>query len=334
METTSTPTSGGCTTTLTAKPESDSDRCRLHFKQVKLCDLPLINKYLQNTGSRSCDFTAGGIFMWIDYFSYEYCVVDNTLFIKGFAENDRSTAAFSLPLGAMPTGKSVDLILSYCRANGLRPVFSAIPEDRIAELEDVAHGITEVLDGWGDYLYDAETLATLSGKAMSKKRNHVNRFMAENPGWSLEPLCRDNLAETRLFLEHLENNNEAAKADPVMAEYEKEQCDTVLRDFFSYPFEGALLRGAEGKAVAFTVGEVIGDTLYVHIEKMDHNTAGAGESINKLFASYILGRHPGVKYINREDDAGDPGLRKAKESYHPLSVLKKYNFRIILGDMG
>ena len=77
--------------------------------------------------------------------------------------------------------------------------------------------------------------------------------------------------------------------------------------------------------VAFTLGEVIGDTLYVHIEKMSHDIAGAGETINRLFASMMTTIHPSVQYINREEDVGDPGLRHAKESYHPLELLKKYN---------
>ena len=86
-----------------------------------------------------------------------------------------------------------------------------------------------------------------------------------------------------------------------------------------------MLRGNGGKVVAFTVAEIIGDTLIVHIEKMNHDVSGAGESINKLFAAEMLMRYPGLKYINREDDAGDPGLRKAKQSYHPAAMLRKFN---------
>lgn len=79
----------------------------------------------------------------------------------------------------------------------------------------------------------------------------------------------------------------------------------------------------------FTAAEIIGDTLIIHIEKMDHEVAGAGETINKLFAAEMLHRHPQLRYINREDDAGDPGLRYAKESYHPLRLLRKFNVRFI-----
>ncbi len=318
------------TTTLSPAARNDSSasdvdgrRTPLKFKPIRLCDLPLINSILQDSLSRTCDYTTGGIFMWIGYFGYEYCVVDDTLFIKGLAQNDRSVTAFSLPIGPMPLEKSVEMIRDYCSAEGIRPVFSAIPEDKIDYLTAVVPGIPEELGDWGDYLYSADALANLTGKALSKKRNHVNRFMADNPAYSFEPLDRNNISDARLFLDRLDNENE--KSDPGMADYEKRQCDAVLRDFYSYPFEGAVLRDDNGRIVAFTVGEVIGDTLYVHIEKMDHTVAGSGETINKLFASHMLLRHPAIRFINREDASGDPGLQKAKESYHPIAVLRKFN---------
>ena len=110
-----------------------------------------------------------------------------------------------------------------------------------------------------------------------------------------------------------------------MAEFEREQCMTVLRNFANYPFEGAVLRDGNGDIVAFTAGETVGDTLILHIEKMRHDISGAGEAINKLFAERMLSAHPEIVYINREDDSGDPGLRYAKESYHPEFKLRKYN---------
>ena len=73
------------------------------------------------------------------------------------------------------------------------------------------------------------------------------------------------------------------------------------------------------------MGEVIGDTLFTHIEKMDHEVPGAGETINKLFAEHILTKYPEIRYINREEDAGDEGLRQAKLSYHPAIILNKYD---------
>lgn len=292
----------------------------LTFRPVDAAAIPVINRFLHQFHSRSCDFSLGGIYMWIDYFNYEYCVAADTLFIKGLSEDDSRMPSFSFPIGALNTADAVNAVRRYCRSQGIAPLFSAVPEDNIGALQALGPCTVTELTDWADYIYRAEDLASLTGKAYNKKRNHVNRFMADNPDWSLEPLRGRTLEDTRRFFAGLR-----ADSYDLMAEYERSQCADILLHYDRYPFVGAALRGSGGRVVAFTVGEVIGDTLILHIEKMDHDVAGAGESINKLFAAEMLGRYPGLKYINREDDAGDAGLRFAKQSYHPAALLKKYN---------
>ena len=259
--------------------------------------------------------------MWIDRFKYEYCVYNDTLFIKGVNESNTRQLAFSMPVGPLPLEDCVALIKEYCDFYGLEPVFSAIPEDKIEYLMSVTGGKVEELEDWADYLYDAHELASLSGKKYNKKRNHVNRFMLENPHSEFEPLNVSVLPEVLLF--HTGMQLPDAKDD--MAQYEKNQCTRVLNRYNSYPFEGAVLRDESGAICAFTCGEVIGDTLYIHIEKMNHEVAGSGETINKLYAAYMTGRHSSIRYINREEDCGDLGLRHAKESYNPVARLRKFN---------
>ena len=301
----------------------------LRFRPVTDADMPLINGMLQTAISRTCDYTAGGIFMWVDYFGYEYCVYRDTLFIKGRTENRRYETAFMLPVGSMPLDESVRLVLDYCRAKSLPPVFSAVPDDRLDALVDVLGGSCHIepLDDWADYLYDIRVLASMSGKAMSKKRNHINRFFNENPGSTFSPLGYEDLPEVVMFFESNGICDKADSADSAMAAYEHGECRRVLEHYTSYPFEGAVLRLASGEISAFAVGEVIADTLYVHIEKIDHTVPGAGAAIGHLFAAYMLERHPGLRYCNREEDCGDPGLREAKMQYHPLTQLRKYNVR-------
>ena len=80
-----------------------------------------------------------------------------------------------------------------------------------------------------------------------------------------------------------------------------------------------------GKVAAFAIGDMRGDTLFVQVEKASRGINGSYEMICKLFASDMLKSYPSLKYINREEDAGDPGLRKSKESYHPVKILRKYS---------
>lgn len=295
----------------------------LNFEPVTADDMGAMTPLLRQVRSRSCDFTAGGIFLWLQYFGYERCIIDNTLFIKGLSEDISRRPSFALPIGNIPLEECVDMIKHYCLVHNLDPLFTAVPEDRLGDLISLGKAEVTELTDWADYIYLASDLVSLTGKKYNKKRNHVHRFEADNPGCRLDPLDHNSLPEAIDFFENL--GIESDKADPIMAEFEREQVLDVLRNYDEYPFEGAVLRDGKGHIVAFTAGEVSGDTLVLHIEKMEHSISGAGETINNYFARYMLSRHPEIVYINREDDSGDPGLRYAKQSYHPAMMLRKYN---------
>lgn len=293
----------------------------LKFKPLQLEDMELLRPLLAQACCRTCDFTVGGTFMWIDYFDYSYCIFNDTLFIKGVTEDDVSRPAFSIPVGKMGLEESVALLRDYCRSENCRLIFSAVPEAFVAPLKALGAKRVDKLDDWSDYLYEASALANLTGKKLGKKRNHINRFEAENPDYTFEPLTPEMLPAVKdFFLAH-----HLPLSKPAIADIEREQVLRVLETPGNFGFEGAVLSTPANGIVAFTLGEVKGDTLYVHIEKMDHEVNGAGETVNKLFAAMMTARHPEVIYINREEDVGDPGLRHAKESYHPTELLAKYN---------
>lgn len=299
----------------------DIDSRCLEFKPFTSSDITMTSRLAAMSRSRACDFTVGGIYMWIDYFRYTRCFVNDTLFIKGVNEDDTTLTAFSLPVGLMPLADSVALLKEYCSCIGMPLRFSAVPEGRLDELTALgARSVTELTD-WADYLYDINSLATLKGKRYNKKRNHVNRFMAENHGYTLRDLTIGDIPAVTEFLDNLPQNDNK----PLMARYERDQVRHILTNYKDYPFEGGVLTTPAHGIVAFTIGEIISDTLHLHIEKIDHETAGAGEAINTLFARAMMTRHGQLTTINRQDDAGDPGLRHAKMSYHPQSILRKYN---------
>lgn len=302
------------------KPTSRSRQDVLQFKKVTTDDIAVLRPYFPAALSRTCDFTVGGTLMWAEYFDYSYCIYNDTLFIKGVTEDDVTRAAFTIPVGKMRLDESVTLLREYCKRNGCELIFSAVPECYIEPLRALGAKKVEALEDWSDYLYDAQALATLSGKKLGKKRNHVNRFIADNPDYRFEAISRDMLPEIKHFLE----NTHLPHSKPAIAEVERQQVMRVLENPDIYGFEGAVLSTPAG-IVAFTLGEVKGDTLYVHIEKMNHEVAGAGETVNRLFAEMMTRKYPRIAYINREEDAGDPGLRYAKQSYHPAEILTKFN---------
>lgn len=299
------------------------DGSRLAFRPVTAASMSEIWPILSKEQGRTTDFSYAGLLMWVDYFKYEYAIVEDTLFIKGLVEDDITKPAFSLPVGPMPLHQSVELIKAYCRIHGITPELSAVPEYALDELKALHPKGVEELSDWADYLYEAEKLSTLSGKKMSKKRNHVNKFISLNPDWKLEPLTADNAAEAFVMMDDFEL--EADQTD--MAAVERALSRRLIQRVAEgdAQLEASVLRAQDGKICAYTIGDIKGDTLFVHVEKALRGYDGSYEMINFAFATDVCTRHPEIRFINREDAAGDPGLQKAKESYHPVELLRKYN---------
>ena len=312
------------TTRLGVMPEpicSKEGECELSFKPITLESLPQIAPFLYRQSYRTCDFSIGGIYMWVDYFGYEYGICHDTLFIKGGEEDNLQNTAFAIPVGALKLPDAIQLLGRYCSRHGVPLILSAVPEPAALEIQRLYNCPVTELPDWGDYLYNATDLATLVGHRFNKKRNRVNKFKNTYPDFEFEAIAPKNLPEIIGFFDAYMRDYQ--KDSPLFA-YEESKVLQVLHEYGELNFEGCALR-VSGKIVAFSVGEVIGDTLIVHIEKARKEIVGAYEAVNMLYAAYMTQRFPLVRFINREDDAGDPGLREAKLSYNPETILKKYN---------
>ncbi|MCM1483017.1 MAG: phosphatidylglycerol lysyltransferase domain-containing protein [Muribaculaceae bacterium] len=293
----------------------------LDFKPLTRADIPRLRPMLTAHPFRSCDFSIGGIFLWADYFHYSACIVKDTLFIKGVTVNHSDVPAFSLPLGAMPLEESLHMLAEYCAAEGVEFRLSSVPEEALPLLIDEGALHIEALNDWADYIYDPVALSTLAGKKLSKKRNHANRFAADHPDAVYSAVTEADYPALEQFYTRLALPDDK----PEIAEYDRRMTLDVLHNPDAYGFEGGVLTVPGLGVVAFSFGEVIGDTLHVHIEKMDHEVAGSGETICRDFTAMMLERHPGIAYVNRQDDSGDMGLRRAKLALHPMYLLHKYN---------
>jgi len=100
----------------------------------------------------------------------------------------------------------------------------------------------------------------------------------------------------------------------------------LLEDYEELPLVGGLVR-VDGEIAAFSIGEIIDEVLLVHVEKADRRFKGAYQYINYRFVQEQVSQHAVVP-VNREDDAGDEGLRQAKLSYCPVQILHKYHMII------
>lgn len=286
----------------------------MNFQKLELEHIPLLKEYFSHVTTRLCDTSLGGAVMWRKGFQTDFALVEDILFLRSLPDDGKS--AFTVPLGNFQRG--VELLKEHCGESGEELRFCSVGEEDKEKLlmllpEYTAHANRD----WFDYLYRAENLSTLAGKKLAGQRNHKNFFLKNHADWCFEEITNENLEEVQAFFDSFcgENYKESE-----YFHHEVEAVHEVLKNLPAYGFVGGLIR-AEGKICAFSFGERIGDTLFVHIEKADRNVRGAYQMMVSEFVRHFSGD---AEFVNREEDVGDPGLRYAKESYHPHALLAKY----------
>ena len=288
----------------------------MRFKKLKLEDIASLRRFFERNTCRLCDCTIGGTFMWRDYFETEFEIEDHILYLKVNYFDDG--IAFPPPRGEH-RGEPYEKLIAHCMAEGLPVRLCAVSKsnlDLILSLFPNARVHTD--RAWSDYLYRSEDLKTLAGRRYSAQRNHIHRFERENPDWSFEAITADNLEETREYFAR--SFDERQKDSPTYNEGNAKTFE-VLDHLKEYGFVGGVLRSG-GRIVGASLGEVQGDTLFTHIERADVELSGVYQKLTNAFSNAFAGE--GVEYINREEDDGDEGLRKAKLAYHPHALLDKY----------
>ena len=294
----------------------------LKFEPVTIDIADKLLQFVQPEKTRSCDYTPGNLIMWARFMDYRYAIEEETLFISCKSQNDMKSEAFLPPIGKMELKEAVTILKEYCENTGKELRLTAVPQEFVEELQSILpHFECEELENWSDYVYDIQKLATLQGKALNKKRNRYNKFITEQPAYTYNRCTADDITDVVKFL--ASNRECQHNREDNMRCYEHWQCMATVRNLLKYEQPAGVLR-IDGRITAFTLGEVFNDTLFVHIEKADHNIAGASEAINRLFINDILAEHPELVYANREEDLGDPGLRQVKRAYNPVMMVQRY----------
>lgn len=287
----------------------------MNFKKLELQHIDTLRPYFEDNPCRICDCTIGGTFMWRDYFKTEFCIEDGILFMR--VDYYNHGLAFTPPRGEH-NGEPYETLIAHCRNENIPVRLSCVSKsnlDFILSMYPKASYFTE--PNWSDYVYNMSDLSTLAGRRYSGQRNHINKFVRDNPDWSFEKISADNTAEVREFYEKI---FEAQTKDAIAFSEGNFKTLEILDDMKSWNAVCGALR-AGGKIIGASVGEVSGDTLYVHTERADLSVPGAYPILVREFAAAYA---DGVCYINREEDDGDEGLRTSKLSYHPAMMLEKY----------
>lgn len=294
-------------------------------KQLNMLDFKPITKELLIREGRSlrrsriqiCDYTPGCLYIWRHYYHMR-CAEADGMFI--FESGDGSGLYYNCPVGTGDFSAAVLEARDDAEKRGIPLRFSCIPSEYVDVIQSIIGRKAEIVSdrASADYLYPYEQFCGYNGKALHGQRNHVNRFKAEHPDFSFEMLTGENLPEAESFMRL--NRDEFYKGSEISAD-ELARIDEFLPCISELGISGGMLR-AGGVVVGLTAGEIVGDTLHVHIEKALRDFSGAYQTLAMCFAESM--KLPGVNFINRQDDTGDEGLRKSKLSYKPCALLDKF----------
>ena len=292
--------------------------CALQFKPVTVADYGKILPYLSGKHTVICDLSMLYFHMWGNMLGIEYAFANEVLFLR---RNNKYGLSYYPPLVKDQPLTAGLAYLSYLALPEVR--LCSVPAHEVEGFERVC-AVKEkgTSRRWADYVYNASDLATLGGKRYHKKRNLVHQFEKLYPSHTYETITAENLAEVITFMQRFAE--EAAENEDKA--YENSRVLALLKEYVDLPVVGGLVR-VEGEIVAFTVAEVIDEVLLVHVEKADRRFKGAYQYINSRFVGEQIKDHA-VRFVNREDDAGDEGLRQAKLSYFPVEILHKYHMVI------
>lgn len=297
----------------------------IDFKPLDFSQKDEYNRFLQKSSERGCEYNFANLCLWgrqkIAFHE------GNIAFFSQF--NQKSVYPFPLGENLKPT---LDAIIHDAKMRGIPCRLTSLNQDECALLEKLYPGMFRFhCDRNGfDYVYSIDDLATLAGRKYQRKRNHFNRFRQAHPDYTVAPITDDNISAVSALLDTWYIQRELA--DP-HGDFHMERCalNKALQYHKELGMEGLVLID-EGKLLAMTMGSFLSETTFdVQFEKALEEADGAYPAINCEFARYLQAKYPNLQFLNREEDLGLEGLRKAKLSYNPHHFVEK-NWACLLED--
>lgn len=292
----------------------------IKFEPISLAHKNEYQKYYKKSCPRGCELSFGNLFLW----GKQEVASDGDFM---FLLSTFSKSFYPFPLGAGDKKQAIDTIIEDAKKRGIPVHITSINEQDKAFLEQNYPDKFEFIynEDSFDYVYDINDLADLLGKKYHKKRTHLNNFKKAHPNFRVEPFSAENLSKIRALVDTW---YQTKGEDASSIEYEKQVFDRAIDNYEGLGLEGlVLMEGEEVFAVTFA-SRMDDITFDVHFEKARRDIDGAYVAINNEFAKYIRGKYPEIKYLDREEDMGVLGLRKAKQSYYPHHQIEKYQAKL------
>lgn len=293
----------------------------INFQPVQLSDKKVITAYQRRHRLEGSDGVFGNNYMWREAYKIRWAIIEDSLCITA---NRGERDFFIPPIGAPDETafqNAIKQLNEHSRNQGFSPEYRGISNEKKEYFERFFSSefrLIEDRDNF-DYTYLTEDLIHLRGRSYHGKKNHVNQFRRLYPNYEYRtitpeiiPACIDYALEWC--------RQRGCDSDAGLA-LERDAIIDCLENFVALDFKGAVIY-VNGQIEALTYGEMLNDdTAIIHVEKANGEIKGLYSAINQEFASHAWAD---TLYINREEDMGEPGLRKAKESYRPIKLIEKY----------
>nr|MBQ8244794.1 DUF2156 domain-containing protein [Oscillospiraceae bacterium] len=291
----------------------------IDFHRLKPSDKEAYEEILFSCPPRGCEYSFANLTLWGR---------QHAAFIHGcvvFFSHYYGKSVYPYPIGSGDKKAALEAVLHDANTRGIPCRLTGMTDADREELEALFPGqftIRSDRNGF-DYVYAIDDLADLKGRKFQKKRNHVNRFRTEHPDFEVVPLTVCNMAQAQ----HMINEwfQKRMREDP-HGDYllENIALSRACQNYAGLGMEGILLLDG-GEVLAVTMGSRMGrDTFDIHFEKAREDVEGAYAAVNCEFARYLRLKYPDAAYLDREDDMGLEGLRKAKLSYNPHHLIAKH----------
>lgn len=288
----------------------------LEFKRICADDYESYNKYRALDVTYASEGVFATMFIWDKYYNLEVAENGEFFFIRFNIKGKES--AFFFPIGKGDLKKAINELWEYSSSKGERLRFllaSRENTDKLLEIHPDKFSAQPDRNCF-DYVYLTEKMITLSGKKLHSKRNHLNYFF-ENYDYEYIEVKEKSLLEEcakkayALISAKTKNRNS----------FELGAMERYFENYFNFNQKGGAII-IDGEIAAMTFGERLnGETALIQIELADEKYRGAYQAINKLFCEK---EWKDCLYVNREEDMGIEGLRKAKTSYQPEFLVEKY----------
>lgn len=294
----------------------------LKFTKLREKDIKNILKYTKHSKEMLCDYSAGVMFMWMEYFQYEYAIFKDMLILK---VGDKNSPTFFPPIGKGDFFGAVKQIEEYCVENEFLVKYSFLSKntaDKLGEIYKEYKFDSGFNRNYSDYLYNYQDIKCFTGKKYSGQRNHINSFKRLYPNYKYKSIEKKDVVRLVEFLKLYKKQHLNMKG---VEKKEYEYTIKLTKNLNVSSFVGGYLE-VDGKIVAMSVGEYLGNMLIIHIEKALKEYKGVYPTMFNEFVKHV--EKEGVDFINREDDSGDLGLRTSKTQYGPCAMCDKYYFNL------